>query len=120
LEHKIYAAADFILVPSVFEPCGLTQLIALKYGAVPIVRETGGLRDTVLSYNEQTLQGNGFTFTNCKAEDLICTFRRALYFYSAQKPVYRTLQKRGMAQDFSWAESSEKYTELYNRLLKNN
>lgn len=116
LAHKIYGSADFILVPSVFEPCGLTQLIALKYGAVPIVRETGGLKDTVLSYNEQTGDGNGFSFTNCNPYDLLYTLRRAVYFYYTQPKIYRLLQKRGMQQDFSWKESSVKYLALYNEL----
>lgn len=117
LAHKIYAACDFMLVPSVFEPCGLTQLIALKYGAVPVVRETGGLKDTVLSYNEQTQEGNGFSFAECNAHDLAFTVRRALGFYYTQKGVYRTIQRRGMKQDFSWAESSRKYLNLYQNLL---
>lgn len=118
LAHKIYSACDFVLVPSVFEPCGLTQIIALKYGTVPIVRETGGLKDTVLSYNEQTGCGNGFSFTDCNAHDLAFTVRRALSFYNTQPQIYRMLQQRGMAQDFSWKESSQKYTELYQNLLK--
>ncbi|MGN1066417.1 MAG: glycogen synthase GlgA [Candidatus Fimimonas sp.] len=118
LAHKIYSASDFILVPSVFEPCGLTQIIALKYGAVPIVRETGGLKDTVLSYNEQTGQGNGFSFSHCNAQDMAFTIRRALYFYGKEKQIFRLLQKRGMAQDFSWKESSEKYCQLYQNLIK--
>ena len=106
-----------MLVPSVFEPCGLTQLIALKYGAVPVVRETGGLKDTVLSYNEQTQEGNGFSFAECNAHDLAFTVRRALGFYYTQKGVYRTIQRRGMKQDFSWAESSRKYLNVYQNLL---
>lgn len=118
LAHKIYSASDFILVPSVFEPCGLTQIIALKYGAVPIVRETGGLKDTVLSYNEQTGEGNGFSFANCNAQDMAFTIRRALYFYGKEAKIYRLLQRRGMAQDFSWKESSEKYCQLYQNLIK--
>lgn len=118
LAHKIYASADFMLVPSVFEPCGLTQLIALKYGAVPVVRETGGLKDTVLSYNEETQDGNGFSFTHCNAHDMAFTVRRALNFYYSKKAAYRTIQRRGMKQDFSWKESSEKYMQLYQSLLQ--
>lgn len=119
LAHQIYAASDFVLVPSVFEPCGLTQLIALKYGAVPIVRETGGLKDTVTSYNEQTGYGNGFSFTHCNAHDFAYTVNRALNFYYTQIDVYRLLQQRGMGQDFSWKESSKKYVALYKSLLPN-
>lgn len=118
LAHQIYAASDFVLVPSVFEPCGLTQLIALKYGAVPIVRETGGLKDTVTSYNEQTGCGNGFSFTHCNAHDFAYTVNRALNFYYTQGDVYRQLQQRGMSQDFSWKESSKKYLSLYKSLLQ--
>ena len=81
LAHKIYAGADFFLMPSLFEPCGLSQMIAMRYGAVPIVRETGGLRDTVLSYNEETEEGNGFTFLNYNAHDMLVVIRRALDFY---------------------------------------
>lgn len=116
LAHQIYAACDFLLVPSIFEPCGLTQLIALKYGAVPIVRETGGLFDTVLSYNEQTCQGNGFSFTNCNAHDMSFTIGRALEFFHNKKDVYCEIQRRGMQQDFSWKQSCEEYVNLYRRL----
>lgn len=118
LAHKIYASADFVLVPSVFEPCGLTQLIALKYGAVPIVRETGGLRDTVLSYNEQTNEGNGFSFANCNSHDLAYTIGRALYFYAEHPQIYRMLQQRGMRQDFGWKESSLQYIALYREVMQ--
>ena len=116
LAHQIYAACDFLLVPSVFEPCGLSQLIALRYGAVPIVRETGGLRDTVLSYNSQTGEGNGFSFTHCNAHDMLYTIRRALNYYYTKPDLYRKIQQRGMQQDFSWKESSARYIELYRSL----
>lgn len=116
LAHRIYAACDFVLVPSVFEPCGLTQLIALRYGAVPIVRETGGLKDTVLSYNEQTDEGNGFSFTNCNAHDFAFTVRRAVSFYYTKNAIYRKIQKRGMTQDYSWKQSCEKYIAVYKSL----
>ncbi len=117
LAHQIYASADFVLLPSVFEPCGLTQLIGLKYGAVPIVRETGGLKDTVLSYNEQTLEGNGFSFAECNADDLLYTICRAIDFYVNHKEVYNIIRQRGMSQDFSWKVSANKYIELYKSLL---
>lgn len=117
LAHKIYASCDFLLVPSVFEPCGLAQLIALKYGAVPIVRETGGLKDTVLSYNSQTGEGNGFSFTHCNAFDMLYTLRRALNYFYTKSDVYRLIQQRGMKQDFSWKESSQKYMSLYRDIV---
>lgn len=117
LSSLVYAASDFVLVPSVFEPCGLTQLIGLKYGAVPVVRETGGLRDTVRSYNEHTCQGNGFSFAECNSGDFEYTVNRALDFYFKRNATYRAIQQTGMAQDFSWKESSAKYVELYAKLI---
>ncbi len=117
LAHKIYASADFVLVPSVYEPCGLTQLIGLKYGAVPIVRETGGLKDTVLSYNEQTGEGNGFSFAETNAHDFAYTVNRALNFFYSNKKVFREIQRRGMRQDYSWKESASKYLALYMGLV---
>jgi len=117
LAHKIYAGADFFLMPSLFEPCGLSQMISMRYGTVPIVRETGGLRDTVLSYNEETEEGNGFTFLNYNAHDMLAVIRRALEFYHNRKDVYETLQKRGMQGDFSWAHSAAEYVNLYQKVL---
>lgn len=117
LAHKIYAAADFVLVPSVYEPCGLTQLIGLKYGAVPIVRETGGLKDTILSYNEITGEGNGFSFAETNAHDFAYTVNRALNFYYSRKTIFREIQRRGMRQDYSWKESAGKYLALYHSLV---
>ena len=117
LAHRIYAGADLFLMPSAFEPCGLSQMIALRYGTVPIVRETGGLRDTVLSYNEFTGAGNGFSFFNYNAHDMLNVIRRALYFYHERKDVWATLQHRGMTEDYSWLHSSRRYLELYNKLL---
>ena len=96
LAHQIYGGCDLFLMPSQFEPCGLSQLIALRYGTVPIVRETGGLRDTVLSYNEFTSEGNGFSFFNYNAHDMLHVIERALKYYHEDKTVWRKLQKRGM------------------------
>ena len=117
LAHKIYAGADFFLMPSLFEPCGLSQLISMRYGTVPIVRETGGLRDTVLSYNEETGEGNGFTFQNYNAHDMLTVIRRALDFYRNRKRVITTLRKRGMRGDYSWAHSAKEYLDLYQKAL---
>lgn len=119
LAHRVYAAADFVLLPSLFEPCGLTQLIALKYGAVPIVRETGGLVDTVKSYNEETGEGNGFSFAPLSSADLEYTINRAIDFYYNRNKIYRTIQRFGMGQDFSWKESSARYITLYRNLARN-
>ncbi|MBB6445817.1 glycogen synthase GlgA [Bacillus benzoevorans] len=115
LAHQLYAGADLFLMPSKFEPCGLGQLIALAYGAIPIVRETGGLNDTVLSYNEVTDEGNGFSFTNFNAHDMLATIRRALFFYK-QKDVWSTLIKRAMLMNNSWSQSAYKYHQLYSEL----
>ena len=112
MAHKIYAACDMFLMPSLFEPCGLGQIIAMAYGTIPIVRETGGLKDTVIPYNEFTGEGNGFSFYPAEAHDMIYTIRRALGFF-ADKPVWKKLVKNAMKEDFSWTESAKKYEELY-------
>ena len=118
LSHRIYAGADIFLMPSQFEPCGLSQMIALRYGTIPVVRETGGLRDTVLSYNEANGAGNGFTFFNYNAHDMLYTIRRAIWFYQNRPDVWQTLQKRGMEGDYSWNNSAETYLSLYQSVLK--
>ncbi len=115
LAHKIYAAADFFLMPSLFEPCGLGQLISLRYGTLPIVRETGGLKDTVFSYNEETGEGNGFSFANYNAHDMLNTIRRALSIYR-RKTLRTQLRKSAMSCDCSWSNSASKYIELYRQL----
>ena len=116
MAHKIYAAADLFLMPSLFEPCGLGQLIALAYGTIPVVRETGGLKDTIKAYNEFTDDGNGFSFNDYNAHDMVYTIRRAISFFS-NKPIWNKLVERAMKQDFSWNESAKKYEELYNSLI---
>ncbi|MDL4839639.1 glycogen synthase GlgA [Aquibacillus rhizosphaerae] len=116
LSRKVYAGADCLLMPSLFEPCGLSQLIALRYGTVPIVRETGGLKDTIHSYNEFSGEGNGFSFTNYNADDMLYTIRRAIYFYK-NKQKWNEIINNGRMQDFSWKQSAVKYDELY-QLLK--
>lgn len=117
LAHKIYAASDLFLMPSLFEPCGLGQLISLRYGTLPIVRETGGLKDTVTSYNEETGEGNGFSFTNYNAHDMLHTIRRALDIYK-RKTLCNKLKKSAMSCDYSWQTSAGKYMDLY-QVLKN-
>ena len=113
--HKVYAACDLFLMPSMFEPCGLGQIIALAYGTVPIVRETGGLKDTIKSYNEFTGEGNGFSFNAYNAQDMLYTIKRAIGFFS-DKDVWKKLVKRAMKEDFSWEESAKKYIDLYEQL----
>ncbi len=117
LAHRIYAGSDIFLMPSQFEPCGLSQMISLLYGTVPIVRETGGLRDTVLSYNEYTGDGNGFSFFNYNAHDMLNTIRRALSFYKEKPEVWQTLMQRGMSGDYSWKHSADIYISLYQSML---
>ncbi|MHC1786656.1 MAG: glycogen synthase GlgA [Christensenellales bacterium] len=117
LAHRIYAGCDIFLMPSQFEPCGLSQMISLRYGTVPVVRETGGLRDTVLSYNEYANTGNGFTFFNYNAHDMLHTLQRALHFYWTRKDTWALLQTRGMEGDYSWKHSAEMYISLYQSIL---
>ncbi|MBR4539185.1 MAG: glycogen synthase GlgA [Clostridia bacterium] len=117
LAHRIYAGADMFLMPSQFEPCGLSQMVSLRYGTLPIVRETGGLRDTVLSYNEATGAGNGFTFFNYNAHDMLYVIRRAVFFYREKQDVWKLLQHRAMTGDYSWAHSAEMYLSLYKDIL---
>ena len=117
LAHRIYAGADMFLMPSQFEPCGLSQMIALRYGCVPIVRETGGLRDTVLSYNHYNNAGNGFSFFNYNANDMLFVIRRALRYYWDHKDIWWQLQQRGMRGDYSWDISAETYLSLYRSML---
>ena len=116
LAHRIYAGADMFLMPSMFEPCGLSQMIALRYGCVPIVRETGGLRDTVLSYNHYNNAGNGFTFFNYNAHDMLFVIRRALRYFWDHKDIWWQLQQRGMTGDYSWDTSAETYLALYSSM----
>ena len=117
LAHRIYAGADMYLMPSMFEPCGLSQLISLRYGALPIARETGGLRDTVLSYNEYTGDGNGFTFLNYNAHDMLHVIERAVSIYKEKKDVWDALARRAMRGSYGWDESAKKYMALYEELL---
>ncbi|MFV9509698.1 glycogen synthase GlgA [Tepidibacillus sp. LV47] len=117
LARQIYAASDFLLMPSLFEPCGLSQLIALRYHSVPIVRETGGLNDTVQPYNEWTKEGNGFSFTNYNAHDMLYTIRRAIHFYYDQDH-WNQIHNNTAKLDYSWKFSAKQYLELYRHLLQ--
>ncbi|MZQ75404.1 MAG: glycogen synthase GlgA [Peptoclostridium sp.] len=116
LAQKIYAGSDMLLMPSRFEPCGLSQLIALRYGTLPIVRETGGLKDTVVPYNKYTGEGNGFSFANYNAHEMLYTIIRAVDTYM-DKPVWDMLVRNAMRDDFSWNKSALMYKSLYKRLL---
>ncbi len=114
--HRIYAACDAFLMPSLFEPCGLSQLMSLRYGTVPIVRETGGLRDTVQPYNQYEGTGTGFGFCNYNAHEMLNTIRYAKDVYYNHKREWNKIIDRGMAADFSWSASAKKYEELYYRM----
>ena len=113
LSHRIYAASDAFLMPSLFEPCGLSQLMSLRYGTVPIVRETGGLKDTVQPYNEFEGTGTGFSFTNYNAHEMLNTIRYAERVYYDRKREWNKIVDRGMAQDYSWNNSAKQYEEMY-------
>ena len=117
LSNVIYAGADLFLMPSVSEPCGLSQMIAMRFGAVPVVRETGGLRDSVPPYNQYTGEGRGFTFSNADSGDLLWALRRAVELYSTDRKAFRTLQKAGMTADFTWNHSAKEYLDIYTQLL---
>ena len=111
--HKIYAASDALLVPSLFEPCGLTQLIAMRYGTVPIVRETGGLKDTVAPYNMFTNEGNGFTFDRYENGLLLDAINRAKTLYFTEREYWDQMVIRDMEKDVSWENSAKQYRDLY-------
>jgi len=113
LAHQIYAASDALLVPSLFEPCGLTQLIAMRYGTVPIVRETGGLKDTVAPYNQFDNSGNGFTFDRYETGLLLDAINRAKTLYFTEREHWDEMVQRDMAKDVSWDVSAEQYRALY-------
>lgn len=117
LAHKIYAATDMFLMPSLFEPCGLGQLIALRYGSIPIVRETGGLRDTVYPYNKYNGVGNGFGFKNFNSSELMQIIEYALTIYS-DKNAWNNIIKQAMDSDNSWEKSAMQYKWLYEGVVK--
>ncbi len=117
LSHKIYASCDAFLMPSLFEPCGLSQLMALRYGTVPIVRETGGLKDTVQPYNEYENSGTGFSFTNYNAHEMLSAIRYAERIYYDRRREWNKIVDRAMAADFSWGVSAKKYQEMYDWLV---
>lgn len=113
LSQRMYAAADMFLMPSKFEPCGLSQIIAMRYGTLPIVRETGGLKDTVIPYNEFTGEGTGFSFTNFNGDEMGDTVFRAARLFWDNRDAWNQLVTQAMSQDFSWTRSADKYLDLY-------
>jgi starch synthase len=117
LAHKIEAGADFFLMPSKYEPCGLNQIYSLKYGTIPVVRATGGLDDTITHYDPTTKQGNGFKFTRYDAKEFLMTIKMGIGFYF-QAEHWRQLLRNAMAADFSWERSAEAYLKLYRKALE--
>ena len=117
LSHRVYAGADMLLMPSRFEPCGLSQMIAMRYGTLPIVRETGGLRDSVIPYNQYTGEGTGFSFTNYNAHEMKDAVERAVHVYREQPEVWTGLMRNAMAADFGFERSAEEYARLYIDIL---
>jgi starch synthase len=117
LAKLIYAGSDLFLMPSRFEPCGLGQMIAMRYGTIPVVRKTGGLADTVENLSPDGKKGTGFSFDNYRAEELLFTLKRAVEAYHQPK-LWKDLVQRAMRQDFSWNLSAEKYLDLYWKILQ--
>lgn len=113
LSQRMYAAADMFLMPSKFEPCGLSQIIAMRYGTLPIVRETGGLKDTVIPYNEFTGEGTGFSFSNFNGDEMGDAVFRAARLFWDDREAWNQLVTQAMSQDFSWTRSADKYLDLY-------
>ena len=117
LAHRIYAGSDFFLMPSLYEPCGLGQLISLKYGTVPIVRKTGGLADTIQEFDTEAISGNGFLFKDYTSQALTDAVSRA-YSIFCKREKFRILSEKCMEFNFSWEESAKKYKDLYGSILK--
>ncbi len=116
MSHKVYASCDAFLMPSLFEPCGLSQLMSLRYGTIPIVRETGGLKDTVEPYNEYEKTGTGFSFANYNAHEMLATIRYAESVYYDKKRDWNKIVERALEADFSWTRSAQEYQKIYENL----
>ena len=116
LSHKIYAACDAFLMPSLFEPCGIGQMLAMRYGSIPIVRETGGLKDTVMPYNKFTGEGNGFSFANYNAHEMFFTLQKAIKLYQ-DKNIWNNLIINAMNTDNSWKKSAQDYIRIFKSLI---
>ncbi|HEX4038557.1 MAG TPA: glycogen synthase GlgA [Acidobacteriaceae bacterium] len=116
LSHKVKAGADMLLMPSRYEPCGLAQFHAMKYGTIPVVRATGGLADTVEEWNPESRSGTGFRFSNYDADEFLAAIRSALAVFP-DKPVWHTLMRNAMAQDYSWPHSAAEYVEVYEQVV---
>lgn len=118
LAHRVYASSDLFLMPSLFEPCGLSQLCSLRYGTLPLVRETGGLKDTVNPYNEYDKSGNGFSFSAYNANDLMHTLYYAADVYYNRREDWDMLQTNALNSDVSWQNSAKTYSLLYDEVMR--
>ena len=117
LSHLFYAGADMLVMPSRFEPCGLSQMIAMRYGTLPVVRETGGLKDSVIPYNKYTGEGTGFSFANFNAHELLFVLKDAIALYHNDKQAWQSLMHQAMTTDVSWDRHALEYMELYHKLI---
>ena len=117
LSRLFYAGGDLLMMPSRFEPCGLSQMIAMRYGTLPVVRETGGLKDSITPYNRYTGKGNGFSFANFNAHELLFVLKEAIRVYREEPETWHSLIAQAMSADFSWSGSAAKYMELYQNLV---
>jgi starch synthase len=120
LAQKIYAGSDIFLMPSLFEPCGLSQMISLRYGTIPVVREVGGLADTIQNYDEHEETGNGFSFKSYTPEALLEAIKRALKIYRQHPEQWKRLMLRAMESDYSWEKSAQEYVKLYQKAIEKN
>lgn len=117
LAHLIYAGSDLFLMPSLYEPCGISQMIAMHYGSIPLVRKTGGLKDTVNSFNEDSGLGNGFSFASYNAHEFLFTLQRAIKLYTEKRPVWNKIKENALQSNFSWERSAQAYIRLFESLL---
>lgn len=117
LAHLIYAGSDLFLMPSLYEPCGISQMIAMHYGSIPLVRETGGLKDTVNSFNEDSGLGNGFSFASYNAHEFLFALQRAMKLYTEKRPVWNKIKENALQSNFSWERSAQAYIRLFESLL---
>lgn len=118
LARRIYAGADVFMMPSLFEPCGLSQMIAMRYGTLPLVRQTGGLADTVVAYNKYEKTGTGFGFLNINAHELLFTCKEAERVYREDREGWENMVKTAMEGDYSWLRSAGEYKALYHEILE--
>lgn len=118
LAHMLYAAADFVIVPSLFEPCGLTQMIAMRYGALPVVRRTGGLADTVADTDEDANNGNGIVFDGTDERSCSAALDRAFRLFKDDRAQWDKISRRNMDSDMSWRKAGEDYLSLYRAVLE--